>query len=167
VGSIFFWAGSALLKELIAKARRRDTEQLQQLLRQALNEYSQSHHANPNIVINVPILTSLANQTYLLPLAEDVSVLGQVPAVAILAGYSNVMQKGPAVPCGPCGRGSGTPRRPRQTDLPADTLARSWIAQLRLCRRFGGLAARKTIKGVVVTAIARELAGFLWAEMAH
>jgi hypothetical protein len=124
-------------------------------------------HVNPNIVINVPILTSLANQTYLLPLAEDLSVLGQVPAVAILGGYSNVMQKGPAVPCGPCGRGSGTPRRPRQTDLPADTLARSWIAQLRLCRRFGGLAARKTIKGVVVTAIARELAGFLWAEMAH
>jgi hypothetical protein len=29
------------------------------------------------------------------------------------------------------------------------------------------LAARKTIKGVVVTAIARELAGFLWGEMAH
>jgi hypothetical protein len=115
----------------------------------------------------VPILTSLANQTYLLPLAEHLSVLGQVPAVAILGGYSNVMQKGPAVPCGPCGRGSGTPRRPRQTDVPVDTLARSWIAQLRLCCRFRGLAARKTIKGVVVTAIARELAGFLWAEMAH
>jgi hypothetical protein len=29
------------------------------------------------------------------------------------------------------------------------------------------LAARKNIKGVVVTAIARELAGFLWAEMTH
>jgi hypothetical protein len=29
------------------------------------------------------------------------------------------------------------------------------------------LAARKNVKGVVVTAIARELAGFLWAEMAH
>jgi hypothetical protein len=167
VGSIFSGLGSTLLKELIAKARRRDTEQLQQLLRQAPKEYSQSHRADPNIVINVPILTSLANQTYLLPLAEHLSVLGQVPAVAILGGYSNVMQKGPAVPCGPCGRGSGTPRRPRQTDVPVDTLARSWIAQLRLCCRFRGLAARKTIKGVVVTAIARELAGFLWAEMAH
>jgi hypothetical protein len=28
------------------------------------------------------------------------------------------------------------------------------------------LAARKTTKNVVVIAIARELAGFLWAEMA-
>jgi hypothetical protein len=28
-----------------------------------------------------------------------------------------------------------------------------------------GLAARKDSKNVVVTAIARELAGFLWAEM--
>jgi cellobiose-specific phosphotransferase system component IIA len=70
VGSIFSGLGSTLLKELIAKARRRDTEQLQQLLRQAPKEYSQSHRADPNIVINVPILTSLANQTYLLPLAK-------------------------------------------------------------------------------------------------
>ena len=59
----------------------------------------------------------------------------------------------------------GTALRARQTGLPADTLARSWTAQLRLCRRFRALAARKNIKGVVVTAIARELAGFLWAEM--
>jgi transposase len=59
----------------------------------------------------------------------------------------------------------GTALRTRQTDLPADTLARSWTAQLRLCRRFRALAARKNVKGVVVTAIARELAGFLWAEM--
>jgi transposase len=61
----------------------------------------------------------------------------------------------------------GTALRTRQTDLPADTLARSWTAQLRLCRRFRTLAARKNVKGVVVTAIARELAGFLWAEMTH
>jgi transposase len=61
----------------------------------------------------------------------------------------------------------GTALRARQADLPADTLARSWTAQLRLCRRFRALAARKNVKGVVVTAIARELAGFLWAEMIH
>jgi len=59
----------------------------------------------------------------------------------------------------------GTALRVRQRDLPADTLARSWTAQLRLCRRFRALAARKNVKGVVVTAIARELAGFLWTEM--
>lgn len=45
------------------------------------------------------------------------------------------------------------------------TIVRSWQAQLRLCRRFKRLAARKNDKGVVVVAIARELAGFLWAEM--
>jgi Transposase IS116/IS110/IS902 family len=61
----------------------------------------------------------------------------------------------------------GTALCARQIDLPADTLARSWTAQLRLCRRFRALGARKNIKGVVVTAIARELAGFLWAEMTH
>jgi len=61
----------------------------------------------------------------------------------------------------------GTVLRARQVGLPAETLARSWTAQLRLCRRFRALAAGKNIKGVVVTAIARELAGFLWAEMIH
>lgn len=45
------------------------------------------------------------------------------------------------------------------------TVVRSWKAQLRLCRRFKRLAARKNDKGVVVVAVARELAGFLWAEM--
>jgi transposase len=39
-------------------------------------------------------------------------------------------------------------------------------AQLRLCGRFRRLAARKDSKNLVVTAIARELTGFLWAEMA-
>ena len=44
-------------------------------------------------------------------------------------------------------------------------VARAWAAQQRLCGRFRRLAARKNSKNVVVTAIARELAGFLWAEM--
>ena len=48
---------------------------------------------------------------------------------------------------------------------PPETLARSWAAQQRLCARYRRLAARKTVRTVVVTAIARELAGFLWAEM--
>jgi hypothetical protein len=34
-----------------------------------------------------------------------------------------------------------------------------------VCGRFGRLDARKTSRNVVVTAIARELAGFIWAEM--
>jgi transposase len=44
-------------------------------------------------------------------------------------------------------------------------IARAWTAQLRLCGRFRRLDARKSSRNVVVTAIARELSGFLWAEM--
>ena len=55
--------------------------------------------------------------------------------------------------------------RDRHADVPEATIVRSWQAQLRLCRRFKRLATRKNDKGVVVVAIARELAGFLWAEM--
>lgn len=53
----------------------------------------------------------------------------------------------------------------RQAGAPADTLARSIGAQRRLCGRFRRLSERKHIRPVVVTAIARELAGFVWAEM--
>jgi ligand-binding sensor domain-containing protein len=44
-------------------------------------------------------------------------------------------------------------------------VARAWAAQLRLSARFRALAARKNTKSIVAAAIARELAGFLWAEM--
>jgi transposase len=53
----------------------------------------------------------------------------------------------------------------RQQGLDPQVIARAWAAQLRLRGRFRRLAARKTSKNVVVAAIARELAGFLWAEM--
>ena len=53
----------------------------------------------------------------------------------------------------------------RQQELPPQVIARAWTAQLRLCGRFHRLDARKTSRNVVVTAIARELAGFVWAEM--
>jgi transposase len=54
----------------------------------------------------------------------------------------------------------------RQQGLDPQVVARAWAAQLRLCGRFRRLAARKDSKNVVATAIARELAGFLWAEVA-
>jgi hypothetical protein len=55
--------------------------------------------------------------------------------------------------------------RERQEGVPAVTIARSWSAQTRLSKRFCSLAARKNVKSVVAAAVARELAGFLWAEM--
>jgi hypothetical protein len=53
----------------------------------------------------------------------------------------------------------------RQQGLPPAVVARAWAAQQRLCARFRALAARKNTKSIVAAAIARELAGFLWAEM--
>ena len=41
----------------------------------------------------------------------------------------------------------------------------AWAAQQRLSGRFRTLATRKRTKSIVAAAIARELAGFLWAEM--
>ncbi|MCK6212775.1 transposase, partial [Georgenia sp. EYE_87] len=60
---------------------------------------------------------------------------------------------------------TGATLRRRQQGLDPDVVARAWKAQLRLARRFRRLDARKSSRNVVVTAIARELAGFVWAEM--
>jgi transposase len=59
----------------------------------------------------------------------------------------------------------GTALRDRQEHASPETTARAWKAQLRLCGRFRRMAAVKDSKSVVAAAIARELAGFLWAEM--
>jgi transposase len=61
--------------------------------------------------------------------------------------------------------GLGAELRRRQAGLPPATIARSWTAQQRLCGRFRRLSARKTSRNIVTVAIARELAGFCWAEM--
>jgi transposase len=53
----------------------------------------------------------------------------------------------------------------RHVGLDPAVVARAWTAQLRLTGRFRRLEARKTSRNIVVTAIARELAGFVWAEM--
>jgi transposase len=53
----------------------------------------------------------------------------------------------------------------RQEGLDPAVVARAWAAQLRLCGKFRRLDARKTNRKTVVTAVARELAGFVWAEM--
>lgn len=51
----------------------------------------------------------------------------------------------------------------RLEDLPPRVREISWKAQLRLCRRFRRLSAKGKHVNVVVTAIARELLGFVWA----
>ena len=51
----------------------------------------------------------------------------------------------------------------RQKDLSAEIKKISWDAQLRLCARYQRLIGRGKETNVVVTAIAREIAAFMWA----
>ncbi|MDQ3973367.1 MAG: transposase, partial [Actinomycetota bacterium] len=59
----------------------------------------------------------------------------------------------------------GAALRGRQEGVDPQVIARAWKAQTRLCGRFRRLAEVKNSKSVVAAAIARELAGFVWAEM--
>ena len=51
----------------------------------------------------------------------------------------------------------------RQEGLPENIRQISWQAQLRLCARYRRFLARGKHKNTIVTAIARELAAFIWA----
>ena len=51
----------------------------------------------------------------------------------------------------------------RQQGLPQPIRDIAWKAQVRLCCRFRRLMAQGKMKTKVVTAIARELSGFIWA----
>jgi transposase len=59
----------------------------------------------------------------------------------------------------------GVTLRSRQHEASPQTLARSWQAQRRLHTRYKTMTARGKPAGVAITAMARELAGFVWAEM--
>ena len=59
----------------------------------------------------------------------------------------------------------GDALRSRQRGAPPDVIAHAWQAQHRLHRRYRRLAARGKPKQHIVTAIARELSGFLWAAL--
>ncbi len=51
----------------------------------------------------------------------------------------------------------------RQEGLPDSVRKISWKAQVRLCGRFRKLTGRGKTRNKVITAIARELAAFMWA----
>lgn len=55
--------------------------------------------------------------------------------------------------------------RARQQDAPAEIVARAWTAQQRLHRRYQRFTARGKPKQHIVTAVARELSGFVWAAL--
>lgn len=59
----------------------------------------------------------------------------------------------------------GRALRRRQQGAPPAIVAHAWRAQQRLHRRFRRLAARGKPRQHIVTAVARELTGFLWAAL--
>ncbi len=59
----------------------------------------------------------------------------------------------------------GAALRHRRQDQPARVVAIAERAQTRLCQRFRRLAARQKPRPKIVTAVARELVGFLWAVL--
>jgi transposase len=61
----------------------------------------------------------------------------------------------------------GKALRQRQRGAPEDAIDCAWHAQQRLYRRYRRLAARGKPKQHIVTAIARELSGLLWAALTH
>jgi transposase len=81
---------------------------------------------------------------------------GSAPARAALIEAAWAYRHQPAI---------GVALRGRQHGASPDTLARSWQAQRRLHARYRAMTARGKPATVAVTAMARELAGFAWAEM--
>ena len=61
--------------------------------------------------------------------------------------------------------GIGVTLSRRQAGASAQTLARSWTAQQRLHAKYKKMTGRGKPPGVAAVALARELAGFVWAEM--
>lgn len=55
--------------------------------------------------------------------------------------------------------------RKRQAGQDDKVIAHSWKAQQRLHKKYRGIAGRRNEKGVAIVAVARELAGFIWAVM--
>jgi transposase len=61
----------------------------------------------------------------------------------------------------------GEALRRRQQGAPAAVIAQAWTAQQRLHRRFNRLQGRGKPTPQVITALARELTGFVWAALVH
>jgi transposase len=51
----------------------------------------------------------------------------------------------------------------RQEGMSQNVCAISWKAQLRLCNRYKRLLERGKANQLIITAIAREFCGFMWA----
>lgn len=86
----------------------------------------------------------------------SITKAGSEPARTALVEAAHAYQHKPSI---------GVVLRRRQEGASPDTLARSWKAQRRLHGKYKAMTARGKPPGMVFTAVARELAGFVWAEM--
>lgn len=86
----------------------------------------------------------------------SITKAGSEPARTALVEAAWTYQHKPAI---------GVALRRRQRDASPDALARSWKAQRRLHGKYKAMTARGKPAGMTITAVARELAGFVWAEM--
>ena len=59
----------------------------------------------------------------------------------------------------------GAALRRRQHGAPEAVIAHAWAAQQRLHRRYHRFAARGKPSQQIITAVARELTGFVWAAL--
>jgi hypothetical protein len=59
----------------------------------------------------------------------------------------------------------GAALRRRQHGAPAASIAHAWAAQQRLYRRYHRFGARGKPSQLTITAVARELTGFVWAAL--
>jgi transposase len=86
----------------------------------------------------------------------SITKAGSEPARTALVEAAHAYQHKPAI---------GVVLRRRQEGATPDTMARSWKAQRRLHGKYKAMTARGKPPGMAFTAVARELAGFVWAEM--
>ncbi len=71
----------------------------------------------------------------------------------------------PATRGAPCCRALQGVADERVVPAPDTAIARAWTAPQRWYRRYQRLAARGKPKQQIVTAVARELTGFVWAAL--
>lgn len=86
----------------------------------------------------------------------SITKAGSQPVRTALIEAAHAYQHKPAI---------GVALRRRQAGAGPDTLARSWKAQTRLYGKYKHMTSRGKPAGQAVAAVARELAGFVWAEM--
>ncbi len=86
----------------------------------------------------------------------SITKAGSEPVRTTLIEAARAYQHAPAI---------GATLRRRQAGADPGTLARSWKAQRRLNGRYRHLTSHGKARGEAITAVARELAGFVWAEM--